>query len=192
MRGALITGLFGIPTDPRLIEVLGWLLYAVPVLVVFLWPARLAAAPATRRRLLAATVRRYSSLGAALLAISVPPGGSTPVPQARTVTDRAGHTATVSLTYDARHGRSLSITPDGGATRTIALTGAGDEAVDGVAVRVWQATSPATQRRRADRHLAELADLTGGRLPVGVSAARTPGPFVAQWAHHRVHRSRAR
>ncbi|MGB9305276.1 MAG: iron uptake transporter permease EfeU, partial [Mycobacterium sp.] len=47
VRGALITGLFGIPADPRLVEVLGWLLYAVPVLVVFLWPARLGAAPHT-------------------------------------------------------------------------------------------------------------------------------------------------
>ena len=46
VQGALITGVFGIPADPRLIEVLGWLLYAVPVLVVFLWPARLARGPA--------------------------------------------------------------------------------------------------------------------------------------------------
>jgi len=40
VQGALITGLFGIPTDPRLIEVLGWLLYAVPVLVVVFWQSR--------------------------------------------------------------------------------------------------------------------------------------------------------
>ena len=55
VQGALITGVFGIAPDPRLVEVLGWLLYTVPVLVVFLWPARLAVAPRTRRRLLAAT-----------------------------------------------------------------------------------------------------------------------------------------
>lgn len=41
VQGALITGLFGVPADPRLIEVLGWLCYAVPLLVVFAWPARL-------------------------------------------------------------------------------------------------------------------------------------------------------
>lgn len=40
VQGALITGLFGIPTDPRLIEVLGWLLYAVVMVVVLVWPAR--------------------------------------------------------------------------------------------------------------------------------------------------------
>lgn len=37
--GALITGLFGIPADPRLIEVLGWLIYVVPVLVLYIWSA---------------------------------------------------------------------------------------------------------------------------------------------------------
>jgi high-affinity iron transporter len=39
--GALITGLFGIPADPRLIEVLGWLIYVVPVLVLYIWSATL-------------------------------------------------------------------------------------------------------------------------------------------------------
>lgn len=38
--GALITGLFGIPADPRLIEVVGWLLYAIPLLAVFAWPTQ--------------------------------------------------------------------------------------------------------------------------------------------------------
>lgn len=38
VQGALVTGLFGIPTDPRLIEVLGWLLYAVAMVVVLVWP----------------------------------------------------------------------------------------------------------------------------------------------------------
>jgi high-affinity iron transporter len=47
VQGALISGLFLIPTDPRLIEVIGWLLYAVSMLVVFAWPGRKGAAPRT-------------------------------------------------------------------------------------------------------------------------------------------------
>jgi len=47
IRGAVVTGMFGIPTDPRLIEVLGWVFYAVPVLAAFLWPARWAASTGT-------------------------------------------------------------------------------------------------------------------------------------------------
>src|ERR1700710_775210 len=53
--GALVTGMFGIPNDPRLIEVLGWLLYAVPVMAIFLWPARLAFSARVKTRLLTGT-----------------------------------------------------------------------------------------------------------------------------------------
>jgi high-affinity iron transporter len=41
VQGALITGMFGIPTDPRLIEVLAWVIYVVGVLVAFLWESRI-------------------------------------------------------------------------------------------------------------------------------------------------------
>jgi high-affinity iron transporter len=177
LQGALITGVFGIPPDPRLVEVLGWVLYTVPVLAIFLWPARLAAAPRTRRRLLAATCAALV-FAAALLAIVVPAGGPAPGAQTRTVTDSGGHTSTVLLT-SGPNGRSLSIAPG----KDIALSAAGDQSVDGVAVRVWQgnaaadaAPSPATVS------LEQLSNLTGGRLPVGISAARTPGPFQASWA----------
>lgn len=40
LQGALVTGLFGIPADPRLVEVLGWLCYTVAVLAAFIWQSR--------------------------------------------------------------------------------------------------------------------------------------------------------
>lgn len=43
VQGALIGGLFGMPSDPRLIEVVGWVLYVVAVLGAFLWQSRKAA-----------------------------------------------------------------------------------------------------------------------------------------------------
>ncbi|BDZ51936.1 ferrous iron permease EfeU [Frondihabitans sucicola] len=36
--GALITGVLGIQPDPRLVEVLGWFCYLVPVLLLSIWP----------------------------------------------------------------------------------------------------------------------------------------------------------
>ena len=36
--GALITGMFGVYPCPSLAEVVGWLLYAVPMLTFVLWP----------------------------------------------------------------------------------------------------------------------------------------------------------
>ena len=183
--GALVTGVFGIPADPRLIEVLGWLLYAVPVLVVFLWPARLAAAPRIRSRLLA-TASAVLLIVAALLAIMVPSGSPASGAQTRTVTDRAGHTAAVSLASGQR-GSTLAVIPDGTANvRSIPLAAVGDQPVDGVWVRVWQATVTPEGAAAGDGAptvtLEQLLSMTGGRLPVGLSVARTPGPFQAQWA----------
>ncbi|WP_298226888.1 iron uptake transporter permease EfeU [Gryllotalpicola sp.] len=37
---ALLRGVLGIPTDPRLVEVVGWLLYTVPVALFIYWPDR--------------------------------------------------------------------------------------------------------------------------------------------------------
>jgi high-affinity iron transporter len=182
MLGALITGVFGLPADPRLIEVLGWLLYAVPVLVVFLWPARLAAAPRIRRHLLAAASVTLLIV-AALLAIMVPADSAAPGPRTRTITDRLGHTASVSL-LSKPDGRSLAITgAPGPSTRSVELAAAGDQTVGGAAVHVWQTTVPTDPGPSSPTvTLEELSSLTGGRLPVGVTLARTPGPFQAQWA----------
>ena len=191
VQGALITGVFGIPTDPRLIEGLGWLLYLLPVLVVFLWPARLAAAPRTRSRLLA-TASAALLIVAALLAIVVPAGGSAGA-QARTVTDHTGLSATVALTSGS-HGRALDISSDGAANvRSVALTAVGDESVDGLPVRVWQASVGADTGGGAPTiSLQELLSLNGNRLPVGLTAARTPGPFQAHWTVDTVYTVRAK
>jgi len=183
--GALVTGVFGIPADPRLIEVLGWLLYAVPVLIVFLWPAGIAAAPRIRCRLLAATSTALLIVAAAL-AFAVPSGGDASGVHTRTVTEQDRHTSTVSLT-PGPHGSTLAIVSEGAATvRSIPLAAVGDQTVDGVWVRVWQGVVTSNGAPAGDGATAltleQLLHMTGDRLPVGVSAARTPGPFQAQLA----------
>jgi high-affinity iron transporter len=180
LLGALLAGVFGIPTDPRLIEVLGWLLYALPVLVVFLWPPRLRAAPRTRRRLLAATSAALIIV-AALLASVAPAGGPAPGTRARTITDRAGHTAQVSLNAGLQ-GRMLVVMDGTANVRSIALVPAGDETADGLPVQVWQAFEPAGADGAPAVTLDQLRSMAGGRLPVGLAVGRTPGPFVGQWA----------
>jgi high-affinity iron transporter len=177
--GALITGMFGIPSDPRLIEVVGWLLYAVPVLVVFLWPADVAATPAARRRLLAATA---SVLAAAALALALLMPGQTAAPPgaSRTVISADGSTGTVTW----QPGNTPpGLTVDNPANRTVPLAPAGTNTVAGVQTQVWQARVPTDPGiTSATATLAQLADLTGGRLPVGLGTARTPGPFEATWS----------
>lgn len=179
--GAATTGVFGIPADTRLIEVVGWLLYAVPVLVVFLWPARLAAAPRARSRLLAAASTLLLVAGAGL-ALMTPAAASSPTLRVRTVTDRSGHTAAVSIVAGP-HGRELSVVPQGTSTvRDIVLVPADDQTVDGVPVQVWQASEAAGADGAPEVTLDQLRSMTGGRLPVGLAAGRTPGPFQGQWS----------
>ncbi|OBC02498.1 iron uptake transporter permease EfeU [Mycobacterium sp. 852002-40037_SCH5390672] len=179
--GAATTGVFGIPTDPRLIEVLGWLLYAGPVLVVFLWPARLAAAPRARSRLLAATSAVLIIAGAGL-AIVTPAASPSPSLRVRTVTDRSGHTAAVSMGIGP-HGRELTVVPHGASTaRNVLLVPAEDQTMDGLPVQVWQASEAAGADGAPEVTLDQLLSMTGGRLPVGLAAGRTPGPFQGQWS----------
>jgi len=181
IRGAIVTGVFGIPTDPRLIEVLGWLFYAIPVLVVFLWPGRLASSPAARRRLLGWSAAGLA-IGAAALVVLVPAGGTDQPGAVRTAAVESGDTATLTLGAVDGDSRPLTIASSAGTT-TVELFPAGRQIVDGVTVDVWQAKVPTAPDETANPvTLGRLASLTGGRLPVGLSANVTPGPFQAEWS----------
>jgi high-affinity iron transporter len=165
--GALITGMFGIPNDPRLVEVLGWLLYAVPVLAVFLWPASLAPSSHSRTRLMVGSAV-VLGIAATVLVVAAPSVDEGAPASMRRVIDRDGHVSAVTLlTRGDAHALAV---------------GAGSVPLDGVGVDVWQATTPVDPGQTATTiTLRQLADLTGGRLPVGLGAARTPGPFGVQW-----------
>jgi high-affinity iron transporter len=181
IRGAIVTGMFGIPTDPRLIEVLGWVFYAVPVLLVFLWPARWASSPAARRRLLGWSAAGLAVVAAALVLLVPAAGADAPGP-VRTVTADSGDPTTLTLGAAEGERRPLTVASSAGTT-TVDLTRAGQQTVDGLAVDVWQAKVPTAPDQTANPvTLGRLATLTGGRLPVGLSANATPGPFQAQWA----------
>ena len=95
--------MFGIPTDPRLIEVLGWLFYAVPVLVVFLWPARWASSPAARRRLLGWSAAGLAAVALALVVLV--PAGGVGRPGRRRVAVESGDTAMTLGAPDGDSGR---------------------------------------------------------------------------------------
>lgn len=188
--GALATGMFGIPADPRRIELLGWALYALPVLIVFLWPNRVAAAPRTRARLLTAAAAGLL-IAAAVLVLAVPTGDPVIGARERIVSDQAGGTARVSLSAGPQ--RATLMITDAANVRTIALLPAGEQTVDGLRVREWQATTATgAADTPATVTLEQLAGLTGGRLPVGVSASRNAGAFHVQWSASTVYTVLAR
>src|SRR5699024_5922495 len=51
VQSALITGVLGIPADPRLIEIIGWLAYLLPVALYVYWPQSRRPRPRTALRL---------------------------------------------------------------------------------------------------------------------------------------------
>ncbi|BBZ31106.1 hypothetical protein MMAD_54010 [Mycolicibacterium madagascariense] len=174
--GAIVTGMFGIPADPRLIEVIGWLLYAIPVLVVFLWPARWAPGSTAKRRLTWGVAAGLAIIAAGMALLVPDDVGAAPGPT-RTATTAAGDAVSATLRTEGADRVLVA-----GADR-VPLAAAGQQSVDGVDVDVWQATVPADPGVPTNPiSLAQLANLAGGRLPVGLGGARAPGPFDAQWS----------
>jgi high-affinity iron transporter len=160
VRAALLTGVLGIPADPRLIEVLGWFAYLVPTMLFLLWPLR--HRPAGR----SLVVMRLSATGglvliAAVLAISIGLPSYTP-PTTVTVTRSNGTSAAVTVPAGLRDGVSAT-----------------HESLPAALVTTKHAAAPAG--RPAVVSLDQLVTLNGGRLPIGVGAAQNPGPFAATW-----------
>ncbi|GAB2983919.1 iron uptake transporter permease EfeU [Nocardioides montaniterrae] len=75
VRAALFTGVLGIQPDPRVVEVLAWACYLVPMLVLMYLPDRLGPRGPAARRLTVATAG-VLAVGAAVLALAVPPAAT--------------------------------------------------------------------------------------------------------------------
>ncbi|QGN34218.1 iron uptake transporter permease EfeU [Microlunatus sp. Gsoil 973] len=173
IRAALITGVLGIPADPRVIEALGWALYLVPMLLWTLWPKAHRPSGWT-------AVRLQQILGgllvatAIVLAVAVRPAAAH-VPTSAPLAD--GGTARVAVTGDTA---KLTVARNGNPETTILTqhTRAG-------AQTHWQLTAgqPAAGRP-ATVDADTLVKLNGGRLPVGIDVRRAPGPYQARWTDH--------
>lgn len=184
VQESLLGGVLGIQAQLSAVAVIAWLLYIVPMLAVVLWPAgRLLTARIAARLLLA--VGSAGLVAAALLVLLVP-AATVPSSAAHTAAGDGG-TASVSLSAAVRSGAGMTAVVGG----TVVLQGAPDDVrvdlpaerrtLDLVGTRtlggrsvadyasgrivVPAADSPTTMTG------AELAELNGGRYPVGLRAA---------------------
>ncbi|WP_308465395.1 iron uptake transporter permease EfeU [Rathayibacter soli] len=180
IQSALLTGVLGIPADPRVIEVLGWLLYLIPMLLYCLWPARHRPTPEN-----AQTVKLSIAAGlgavALILAIAIPAAPALATPAAAPLT--GGGTAT--LVTDASSARLIVQRDSVRQTAVFSASERSSATRDGVAAVRWEHTqtgSPATNP--ASITLTELLGFQNGRLPVGVNAQANPGPFKASWVQN--------
>jgi high-affinity iron transporter len=160
VQAALLTGVLGIPADPRLIEVLGWFAYLVPTMLFLLWP--LAHRPKGR----ALSTMRLGIAGALVLAAAVLSVAVTlpsySLPPTASVSSAEGSVITVSA--PTKSGAGTPIMHEGISTRLLTT----------------KADRP-TPDRPATLTLDQLVTLNGGRLPIGVNAFQNPGPFAASW-----------
>ncbi|MFJ3035986.1 iron uptake transporter permease EfeU [Curtobacterium pusillum] len=177
VQGALVTGVLGIPPDPRVIEVLGWVLYVVPVLAISLWPRAWrpsrARVPAVRFG-----IAGVLAVAAAALAIAVPTGGAD-LPRTTAVT---GDATSVTASVDGATG--VLRTTGSGQEARLALPASAHRRVTraGVTADRWRLTEDATAAQRpTSLTLDDLVDLFG-RVPVGISPSTNPGPFTARWS----------
>jgi high-affinity iron transporter len=187
VRSALITGVLGVPADPRRIEVLGWLAYLIPVAMYVLWPPSRRVGPRVAARLQLATGGTLALVAFGLAALYPSPrlqlpsqaplvsieGSGKPVGIARLSTQSGGLPAALNISFSGAEVVSLPL---------LDQSGRRDEH-DGVDASMWDAArkvipNGAPTALTFDRVVA----LNGGRIPVGLSPARHPGPFTANWS----------
>jgi high-affinity iron transporter len=161
IQSALVSGVLGIPRDPRVVELLAWACYLVPMLAIAFWPARLRPDPALGRRLSFAGAGA-SLLVAVLLAVLVPlPTADLP----RVAPVQSGGTA--RITWDSGH---PTLSHAGQTYRDLRETGPGHWSQHHVGGDL-----PSTL------DVSALLTYTGGRAPVGLDVRAAPGPYKASW-----------
>lgn len=170
VRGAVLTGVLGIPADPRIIELLAWTAYVVPMLLIIFWPqAHRPGAAASRR------IKVAAAAGCAVVAVALMVGVRTPtvsLPASAPIVGASGQTiGTAEL-----RGSTVRMVIDGHPS-DVAVTDAGSTVHQGVTARVLRSDATPSDIKRTVS-LSELALLNGGRLPVGVVTERNPGPFA--------------
>ncbi|MDQ1122736.1 iron uptake transporter permease EfeU [Microbacterium trichothecenolyticum] len=177
---ALITGVLGIPADPRLIEVVGWFAYLIPVALFVFWPR--AARPRADR-----VPRLQAALGAAAAVVAIALAVSWALPTTTApgpLTLAAGASGTDGATTGTASlaGTRLTIALDGSDARTVTLDGPSTSVEhEGVNASQWTWTDDDSGSGPATLSLEDLATLSGGRLPIGINRAQQPGPFAAHW-----------
>lgn len=178
VSSALITGVLGIPADPRLIEVVGWVLYLVPVALYVYWPRR-ARVPEYRVPLVQGAIAAACAVAAVALVGATAAAPGAPATEVTLVAGAAAQPVgtarldgdTLRLRLDGAEPQSVTLAPDAAAV--------GEHA--GVSAQQWTWEADAAATAPATLTLDDLVALGGGRLPIGISRAQQTGPFDVRW-----------
>jgi len=176
VQESLLTGMLGIRSSLPVVEVIAYLLYAVPMLLVVLWPPRRTPSRKKLGRLLVGTAA--GALAVAALLVAVAPAAPTPVtgtqgPFALQGTSTGGSDVTgVATIIVSGEGSSAEISgtlagsPIAGRT---SLTASG-QVLTGTPI--VSSVDAAAAGLPSSLTAAEIAAVNGGRLPVGVRSGQ--------------------
>ncbi|WP_375478317.1 iron uptake transporter permease EfeU [uncultured Jatrophihabitans sp.] len=185
VRASLLTGMLGIQSRPVVVEVVGWLVYLVPVGLFVAWPPG-KAAPARLLARAGGVVAALAAAAALTLTLSTPAR-----PASRPVTTAGAISAqVVGRSAQGVEVRTQSQQPVGGvvgASTTYALSGQGSQRRGGVDTEAYRGqaaealAASSNPARPARLTVAQIAALNGGRLPIGLSpsAGSLPATYRA-------------
>ena len=182
MRSALITGMLGIPADPRLIEGLGWCLYLVPVALIIYWPQSHRPGLAGAGRIKISVALLCLAVSAILFLLSPTPSVRFPNTAVRVMVRKADVASaslsdqdTLVLARPDTTGKLTLPLPQSEATR-------GEH--DGLPSRLWDINSKSEPSGLPEEvTYSEIVKLSGGRKPIGLNPTRYPGPYHVKWQH---------
>ena len=186
VQSSLLTGMLGIQPHPVLIELIGWLVFLIPVGVYVAWPP----GKTVPRRVLipAISVTGVVVLIAAIsLALAAP---STPSTTSR-VSAGAISADLVSANGSTAVVKTAQLHPAGGvagATSEVTVRRVDRVSRDGVTTDVYRATVPgqATVTRPSRLSVQQVADLNGGRLPLGLLGTTTATDVAVRYTDNDV------
>ncbi len=185
---SLLTGMLGIRSSLPIVEMVAYLLYVVPMLLVVLWPPRRTPSRPVLGRILVGTAAGSLALAALLMALAPgvpavtaatqgPLALAAPSPGEGTTGGDGGGTATVTL----RDGSSATVTVDLlralpgstlGGDAALTAPGASSNSTTLVGPALTAPVDTAAAGLPTSLTAAQVAERNGGRLPVGVRSTR--------------------
>lgn len=185
VQSALISGVLGVPTDPRQIEMAGWLLYIILVAVLIYWPARLRPSPKVAARALFTSAAILALAAVALFSFYpqtqlnipefAPLVGNAEQPVIGRASLLSGDNTVPELRVELPAGKSLKI--------ALHNSDSHGNPEQGIRVQHWMAHfNTAPEGASPVLTLDQVMALNGNRIPIGLSPSQHPGPYEAKWS----------
>jgi high-affinity iron transporter len=168
---SVLTGMLGIQPFPVLAEVVGWLLYVVPLGVYVAWPPG-KPVPTARLRAVLAGAGVLGLAAAGVLVATAPGSAHSPVTRDGDVTAQVVRSEGSALVVRTQPQRPLAAdtgrTQDSAPARELRLDHTGSTELGGLVLEVYTGTFTSAPGAATTLPIQRLAALNGGRLPIGV------------------------